>query len=199
MELKLATPKGYSVAKDLRTTAAQLKEQAEAIQDFVGGKLDQISNEIIEKSEELEALKIKLDEKRRVETLDLELMIKKDKTEAFQKLAAELNHAIIKQDDYTKLRSELTIAQGDIAERIEKEVSAAQSKVYAEKNGEISRLKSAHEVATAQLEADNKMLQQKVAFLNDQLDKAQLSLERAQEANVKIAEAQKSTVVNTGK
>lgn len=187
--LVLASPKGYSLRKNLQ---AILKEIDGAITDFnelTGDKLETISTEYADTQEKLAALKAELAEKQRVAALDLELLIKANKRKAFESLGKELGLAIISEADLRSLRNNLATAEETLDEAVETAVKKANASNAIAKNAAVSKVESQAAVETAQLQAQNESLTDKVMWLEGQLSKLEGMLKASQDNAVKIAEA----------
>ena len=187
--LRLATPRGYTLRKDLTALLESFDEKVKEFQSLTGDKLEAVSTEYIELQEKSEKLKRQLEEDERIARLDLDLKIKADKVEAFQTIASELNYAVITQEEVKRLRNELKAAQTDVENRIEEAVKKIEKSSAIATNAKINKIESDAAVASAQLKAENDTLREKVSWLQTQLSETREMLSTANENSVRIAEA----------
>ena len=100
------------------------------------------------------------------------------------------------------LRAELAISQQNNAEAVESAVADVKRSAAIELNAVKANLESAHKVAIAELTANSKAKDDRIAMLTEQLEAARGDLKAERETRLEIAKAdanRQGVVVNTGK
>lgn len=172
-----------------------LKEALEPIEKYTFEVLDNLENQILEAESKIAELETTYEQKRKMADLDFNLALKEDKRQACFKFAKETNHVLLTQQELQELKDSSLFAQ----QKIDEASASAISSTTAKYKAEISNIQSEHKVNTAQLNAENQTLKDKNAFLEQQLVLLREQLANAQEATVKVAQANSATVNVNGK
>jgi DNA repair exonuclease SbcCD ATPase subunit len=189
------TPQTYGLIKKIHSAIEEIREVAEELKPYTTDPLTDLLGQIEDAKEELKNVNIQLDEKKRVETLNLELKIKEDKQIALMELAEELEYMLIKEDDYEKLTSKVSEAAAE--QELAVTMALVNQKAAHENAIKLKDLEIKAENATMVAEKDQ--LAARVSYLTKELDTAREQLKEAGDRTVLVAEALKSDVNIAGK
>jgi electron transfer flavoprotein alpha subunit len=187
--IRLATPQCYKVRSTLLDIHEQLKTQVDVFYALTEGKLETISNELLDKQEELENLELQLTETKRQKTLDLKLAMQENERNAMLDIAAKLGFKCVKQEEYDELVKATEESEKKLILEIESLKAKHAKAISAAVNQKELELTSAHKVETAQAAATIDSQKQKVEFLTERVDQLSGMLDKAQANVVAVAEA----------
>lgn len=163
----------------------------ELIKSLTYDKLEEVTNQIVEKNQLLDALEETYKQKEREVKADWNIRMKEDKQKLLVDLCKELNYSYLTNDQIQSLKDEIS--------RLHKNMDTYKEDTRNLFTREFDTLlkdaKAEFELKEARLRADLENSQQKELFLSEQNSKLQVQLDKAQEANIKIAEASKPAYV----
>lgn len=163
----------------------------ELIKSLTYDKLEEVTNQIVAKQEELNSIEEQYKQKEREVKADWNIRMKEDKLKLLIDLCKDLNYATMTNDEVQSLKDEISNLNKDMDVFVEKTTEELKK----EFDSKFKDAKAEFELKEARLVADLENSQQKELFLSEQNSKLQVQLDKAQEANIKIAEASKPSYV----
>lgn len=159
----------------------------ELIKSLTYDKLEEVTNQIVEKNQAIDSLEEEYKKKEREIKADWNIRVKEDKQKLLIDLCKDLNYATMTNDEVQSLKDEISRlhkSQDSYKEQIKEELKKEFDAKFRDAQSQFS-------LKEAKLVADLENSQQKELFLSEQNSKLQVQLDKAQEANIKIAEASK--------
>lgn len=165
-------------------------------------QVNELTSNIEQKEAQLAALNLEFDHKYRTCTAELNVRVKEAEDTVLVDLMERRGLAKITREDLNFVRQALADAQADNAEVINAAVKAAESALHASYRAQLRDQQSKHEVESAQTNARVSSLEERNAFLNEQIIalRTQIDAERTTRLEIARADAgRQGVVVNAGK
>lgn len=148
------------------------------------------------KSSELQQLDDAYKAKEREAQADLAIRVKENEHKVLTGLQEKFNLAQIKSDDLQALEAKVTSLESEQAKAIEAAVTDSASKLHASYGAKLSQQKAEHQVAVADMTADNKALRSEIEYLKNTNAVLRKMIDEEREARVEVARNQSQPVVN---
>lgn len=178
-----------SVMTHMQKAAAEATAALTQFNELTGSRLQDMADQYAQLQEDIERVTVELDERRRRETVALEIELMANKEEAYRSLASQLGMAIIKTDALAAIEAE----RSDAVNSKEQAVAAAveQTKVNAAKSKAIAvdAVNAEHRAERAEDAAQINSLQSRLDASQSEVTRLQEMLKEAQASAVKVAEA----------
>lgn len=174
-----------------------LDEAKTALSELANQSTD-LTLQIAQKEEQLEDLKVELEEGKRQNKVTLELDFMENRKKVVTETLADEGMLAINKEEYDTLKKAYDLLKSEFNTQVSKEVAAGVKAATAN----FDAAKSLYIAEQAAKEADNKAkvsnLEDKVSFLQDQVDSLLEQLKEAGDNAVKIAQAGSIQNVNLG-
>lgn len=187
--------------KAVTTAATGLTKVVAELQSLAEGS-EKISQEIQFKQQELGQIEVQFNEKLAEEKSKLKIKVLENEDSVLNSILKARGLVAVEPGVVEGLRAELAISQQNNAEAVESAVADVKRSAAIELNAVKANLESAHKVAIAELTANSKAKDDRIAMLTEQLEAARGDLKAERETRLEIAKAdanRQGVVVNTGK
>lgn len=187
--------------KAVITAATGLTKVVAELQSLAEGS-EKISQEIQFKQQELGQIEVQFNEKLAEEKSKLKIKVLENEDSVLNSILKARGLVAVEPGVVEDLRAELAISQQNNAEAVESAVADVKRSAAIELNAVKANLESAHKVAIAELTANSKAKDDRIAMLTEQLEAARGDLKAERETRLEIAKAdanRQGVVVNTGK
>uniref|UniRef100_A0AAU8GFH3 Uncharacterized protein n=1 Tax=Salmonella phage vB_SEnST11_KE23 TaxID=3161174 RepID=A0AAU8GFH3_9CAUD len=187
--------------KAVTAAATNLSKVVADLQTLAEGS-EHISQEIQFKQQELGQIEVQFNEKLAEEKSKLKIKVLENEEGVLNTLLKTRGLIAVEPSVVETLRENLASAESSNEDAIAAAVSDAKRSAAIETNSRISALESAHKVEMAELTANSKAKDDRIAMLTEQLEAARADLKAERETRLAIAQAdagRQGVVVNTGK
>ncbi|HDR2377020.1 TPA: hypothetical protein QCH88_004261 [Enterobacter asburiae] len=187
--------------KAVTAAATNLSKVVADLQTLAEGS-EKISQEIQFKQQELGQIEVQFNEKLAEEKSKLKIKVLENEEGVLANLLKSRGLVAIEPSVVEELRNELAVAQDNNEDAINAAVADVKRSAAIELNAVKSNLESAHKVEMAELTANSKAKDDRIAMLTEQLEAARADLKAERETRLAIAQAdagRQGVVVNTGK